>query len=119
MHNLILATAISIASMPVLANSFNNEDQIIIKKLIGKSYSGTPWVFEHENEFTQFELLRDETRGEYTELFVYMSLQGEKACHNTLGLITLNSTTEDILSVDMVHHAPAKACLTYQQFKNP
>lgn len=112
----ILSIALSSAA---LATVFDNKKLDLINRLIGKSYSGTPWVFESTEEFTQFEILRNVERGDYSELFVYMSLQAERACHNTLGLITTNKSTNEILSVDMVHHAPAKKCLTYDQFKNP
>jgi len=119
MRKLLLAIFLAPMAFTAIASSFDQEKLQLMNRLIGKSYSGTPWVFEDVQEFTQFEFLRNEERGDYSEMFVYMSLQGERACHNTLGLITINMNTDEILSVDMVHHAPAKVCLTYHQFKNP
>ena len=96
----------------------HSEDEII-QMLLGQEYSGTPWVFEYREEFVNFMFLREESRRQYTEYFVYMSLQAEKACHNTLGLITIDDKSNALVSADMVHHAPSKRCLSYQEFKNP
>lgn len=85
----------------------------------GHELSGSPWVFEESDEINHFKLLREERNQEYLEYFVYMSLKGEKACHNILNLITINMKSDEVESVDMVHHAPAKHCLTYTEFKNP
>ena len=94
-------------------------DQELITMLIGKDYGGTPWVFEKPDEFPNFKRLRREERNDLTEYFVYMSLRAPNACHNTLGLITVDARGKSVLSADMVHHAPAKRCLTYEEFKNP
>jgi ABC-type uncharacterized transport system ATPase subunit len=120
MSRLIIAV-ISIAFATTLwaKDDHNIGTKDIINMVLGKSYQGTPWVFEHEDEFSNVKLLRVEERDQYRELFVYMSLQGERACHNTLGLISIDMDKDEVISVDMVHHAPAKRCLTYKEFKNP
>ncbi len=87
--------------------------------LNGHELSGSPWVFEESDDITHFKFLREERNQEYLEYFVYMSLRAEKACHNVLSLITINTSNDKLESVDMVHHAPAKRCLTYVEFKNP
>ena len=101
------------------AYAVEHTEQELKAMLIGKDYGGTPWVFEQPDEFANFELLRREERNDFTEYFVYMSLRADNACHNTLGLITVDTKGQSVLSADMVHHAPAKRCLSYQEFKNP
>ncbi|OEE67866.1 hypothetical protein A1OO_19200 [Enterovibrio norvegicus FF-33] len=95
-------------------------DQAEVRTMLnGHALSGSPWVFEESDEINYFTFLREERNQEYLEYFVYMSLRAEKACHNVLSLITINTDSDELESVDMVHHAPAKRCLTYNEFKNP
>ncbi|WP_422386137.1 hypothetical protein [Enterovibrio norvegicus] len=98
-------------------SSFDKEE--VRSMLNGHELSGSPWVFEESDEINHFMFLREERNQEYLEYFVYMSLRAEKACHNVLSLITINTSNDELESVDMVHHAPAKRCLTYVEFKNP
>ena len=114
-----IATTLFLFALASEAYALQHTDQDLKQLLIGHEYSGTPWVFENENEFSNFLQLREETRGKYKEYFIYMSLSADNACHNTLGLITIDTGDDKVMSVDMVHHAPAKKCLSYTEFKNP
>ncbi|MEZ8142099.1 hypothetical protein A1OQ_15570 [Enterovibrio norvegicus FF-162] len=101
-------------------NAKSTFDQSELRTMLnGHELSGSPWVFEESDEINYFTFLREERNQEYLEYFVYMSLRAEKACHNVLSLITINTHSDELESVDMVHHAPAKRCLTYKEFKNP
>jgi len=95
------------------------DEQKVRDMLNGHELSGSPWVFEEKDEINNFTFLREERNQEYLEYFVYMSLRTDKACHNSLILITINTSNNELESADMVHHAPAKRCLTYKEFKNP
>lgn len=113
-----LLTLAALVSTSVSAN-IDYDQQTLREMMNGHDFSGTPWVFEESDDIRNFTFLRDERRDQYVEYFVYMSLKAEKACHNTLGLITIDTESNTLLSVDMVHHAPSKRCLTYTEFKNP